>query len=103
MAPPRAAAALCRIRRFFWREAQSAANTLALQRLHTLQLELAAALQGPLLERDIPTLREIAEALVQNGEIAYLAIFDGADERLVLVGASAETVRQPRFGRRECC
>ncbi|MBW7657246.1 diguanylate cyclase [Hydrogenophilus thermoluteolus] len=76
---------------FFWREAQSAANTLALQRLHTLQLELAAALQGPLLERDIPTLREIAEALVQNGEIAYLAIFNGADERLVLVGASAET------------
>lgn len=76
---------------FFWREAQSAANTLALQRLHTLQLELAAALQAPLLERDIPTLREIAEALVQNGEIAYLAIFNGADERLVLVGASAET------------
>ncbi|WP_217126128.1 putative bifunctional diguanylate cyclase/phosphodiesterase [Hydrogenophilus thiooxidans] len=71
---------------FFWYQAQNAAQTLVLDRLTTLQVELRAALQEPLLARNLPTLEEIATELAATAEIDYLAVFDAAGQRLALAG-----------------
>lgn len=79
----------------FWQQTREAAEELARARLQSLQVELTAALQAPLLERNLPTLQEIAEELVAQGEIAYLAVFNAAGERLALAGTPPDAALPP--------
>lgn len=59
------------------------------RRAQTLEVELAAALTGPIIERDYVTLAEIARELVSVAEIRYLVVTDAAGRELVRVGPEA--------------
>ncbi|MDW8337069.1 MAG: HAMP domain-containing protein, partial [Tepidimonas sp.] len=59
------------------------------RRAQTLEVELAAALTGPIIERDYVTLAEIARELVSVAEVRYLVVTDAAGRELVRVGPEA--------------
>lgn len=68
------------------REMSAYAERQTAARARTLEAELAAALTGPIVERDYVTLAEIVQELTQLGEIDYLVIEDAAGRQLARAG-----------------
>lgn len=67
------------------------AEEQAARRARTLEVELTAALAGPIIERDYVTLTEIARELVSVAEVAYLVIEDAGGQVLAQATGVGQT------------
>ncbi len=76
-------------------KAHHASLELAKQRLESLQVELTAALQAPVLTRDLPTIEEVLGELVALGEIEYALVRDAAGVELARVGLLSDLPAPP--------
>lgn len=71
---------------WLWHRAEQMAQALATEQVQALAIELGAALEEPLITRNLPLLAEIASEFVRESHIAYLAVSNAAGERLIAAG-----------------